>query len=265
MPSKKRVAESSSKDPSSSSILTPSTKRQKSVIFLKQFQSRTDCSRINFSNEVTVLVGADEVKCVAHRDVLCAKSGFFRDALSGSWNEGKKKCISLPEQCPTAFNIYLNYRYQGMIDLESDGDPVRKHNGQTRRATTPIYERLINSYILGDMLRDNGFCNALIDAWFEVRYNMDGRVMSSTQVNTVFENLPETSKLRKLVAHDLAYSAAPKIFQHCLDDYHPEVWKAVARVSVRESVHEIGRELKSPQARPRCSYHIHEEEDAPSK
>jgi hypothetical protein len=83
--------------------------------------------RMDFQDTITVLVGAKEERFCAHKDVLCATSGFFQDAFSGNWLENKERTIRITEQQPVAFEIYLTYCYQHTID-HSMGDEQCSHD-----------------------------------------------------------------------------------------------------------------------------------------
>ena len=226
------------------------------------FFVKANIPRVNYNDEVIVLVGEEEQRFVAHKDFLCANSEFFEAACSEKWRKGKDRIVRLPEQNPVSFNIYLNWRYLGIVDLwngEAELRPQSDIDGEKLTSTGTRYNRLIRSYILGDMLQDTQFCNALISSWFSL-VEETKRIPSSDKVNQIFESLPETSKLRQLVTHEIAYGLNVDDFKKDLESYSPGVLSAIAEVSVTER--HLSNESKKPRTRGRCFYHIRAEGEA---
>lgn len=218
-----------------------------------------DNGRIDFSNEVTVLVGTDEKKFTAHKDVLCETSDFFRAALGGAWLESADKIIRLPDQVSVAFSIYLNWRYCGSIDLWDGREGITTYTnieGQERQSQGPRYERLVHSYALGDFLKDQKLCNALVNAYFEVQSVTNSWPLPSF-VNLAFECLPETSKLRLLIVHHIAFSSTYESFEANIGALKPEVVAQIALVSVKYR----SKPAKTTIAQGRCFYHEHENDE----
>jgi hypothetical protein len=210
--------------------------------------------RIDYKDEVIFLLGKDEKRFVTHVDLVKEASGFIRDSLKGCWKEGEEKTIRLPEQSAVAFNIYLDFCYRQVIDLRRSGEE-KGWQGATYKKER--FQRLVKSYVLGDMLRDDVFCNALIDAWFDLR-SQEEITMEVETINTIFDRLPERSKLRLLVAHEAAYGISKDAFKEALPYCHPQLCKLIAETAVLED--HLPREKKKPEARPRCMYHLHPEE-----
>lgn len=120
---------------------------------------------------LTVLVGSEQQKFVVHRDVLTKSSTFFQSAVKPSLFGPKDRQIKLPDQDAIAFEIYVNWLYSGAIDLWKDGEVVSTYKtncGRTYENGGARYSRIIQSFALGDYVNDHEFCNALIDAYFDV-------------------------------------------------------------------------------------------------
>jgi hypothetical protein len=212
---------------------------------------------MDFKDMITVLVGEEEESFCAHKDILCGTSGFFQDAFSGRWLESEKRTIRLPEQHPVAFRIYLIFRYQHLIDVSiGDDESLDRDSGGDKPhvSTRSKYSCIFHSYVLGDMLRDNGFCNALVDAWFDVLYNHSTH-MSSVTINDAFEGLPETSKFRLLMVHYVAYGWTPQAMVQRIDKWHPDLLKGIVVATSLERSTALRH--KTPWARGNCYYHIH--------
>lgn len=128
--------------------------------------------KIDFAADksITILVGSGQQKFVAQIDMLLQSS--FQSALKPHWQESKDCIIKLLDHEPTAFAIYLNWLFNGNIDLWK-GDEVVQHytnqHGKVLEKAGPRYNRIIHSYILGDYIGDTRFCNALIDCYFDVK------------------------------------------------------------------------------------------------
>ena len=186
--------------------------------------------RIDFSEEVVVLVGVTEQRFFAHRDVLCDGSDFFKAACMGEWREVKDKTIRLSEQQPVAFRIYINWRYTASIDLwngKYEQTTYKGSDGNTYPQSGPRYERLLSCYVLGDMLRDEKLCNALINSYFELR-EMTKSTPQGSLVNQAFKRLPESSNLRLLMVHHLAFSAHINALKANTNILAAEVGKQIA-------------------------------------
>ncbi|KAK3715691.1 hypothetical protein LTR37_006916 [Vermiconidia calcicola] len=219
--------------------------------------------KINYSHEVTVLVGDTSQRFMVHKDILCWNSPFFQAACSKNWWEGIEKIIRLPDHAPIAFSIYVDWRYQGVVDLwqgdEHQQTTITDTEGEERPDDGPRNDRLIRSYILGDMLQDYKFCNVVIDAWFDL-FEGTLQIPHHDNINLIFDTFPETSKLRQLITHELAFDTMPETYKDQNDRYNPQVWKAIAEMSVTEA--DIAHDLKKPKTRGKCFYHVHAEGEA---
>lgn len=121
---------------------------------------------------ITILVGSGPQKFVAQRDMLTESSSYFRSALKPSWQESKDRKIKLLDHDPTAFSIYLNWLFSGVVDVLESDEVVKHHTNQYGKVLEEAgwrYHRIIHSYILGDYIGDVKFCDALIDSYFNVQ------------------------------------------------------------------------------------------------
>ena len=191
--------------------------------------------------------------------MLSGSSEFFRAACSERWRKLKDKIIRFPEANAVAFSIYLNWRYLGAIDLW-DGAPEDRTHVTKEGVTFPVagcrHTRIVQSYILGDMLVDDKFCNALIDSYFELARET-GHKARPDEVNLAFERLSQRSGLRFLLVHQEAFEAAydNEGIEEKLDLLLPEVWREVAKESMKYRDLSLGE--KKPSKRGKCFYHKH--------
>lgn len=94
-------------------------------------------TRYDYNDMITILVGPEKVKYTAHKDVLCARSEYFRVACSQKWQEGQEKVVPLPEIEEEAFQTYMDFIYNlAIFDGEAESLP------------------LVKFYVLGDFLDD---------------------------------------------------------------------------------------------------------------
>lgn len=216
-------------------------------------------TRIDFSDDVVVLVGEQENRFVAHKHVLCESSEFFKAACNGEWRESKEKIIRLPENSERAFSIYLHWRYSGYVDLWDGQERPTTYTdkiGITRPDVGPRGARLVACYLLGDMIGDRKFRNALVDSWFAL-FAETNVVVTAKNVHIIFSKLPVTSKLRQLAVHELAFDFNFEGFEATLPNYSLEVVRAIAAAAVKHS-HDPDNAM-TPKQRGRCFYHEHEE------
>jgi hypothetical protein len=92
---------------------------------------------------VTLLVGKNEQTMIAQGDYPTRDSEFFAAAMKKEWQEGQKRTIKLPEECPTTMVHYLSFVYTGNLFAEEiatmDGNQI-----------LPCYEMLANLYVCGE-------------------------------------------------------------------------------------------------------------------
>ena len=146
-----------------------------------------------------------------------------------------------------------------MLDLWSGEEPWEKVktkivDGKETYKVDPRFERIVRSYMIGDMLRDVAFRNAVSDSCFEL-FEEGKDDMTTGTVNLAFDNLPEDSQFTRILAHQIAYTVNTDSFQSHLHTCVPSVWKALARETVLDR--KAGRTTKlSVCDRGREYYHI---------
>ena len=238
-------------------------KRRKYVQIYFLLFPQTNEFRIDFRKDVTVLVGKSEQKFVAHTAVLIGSSDFFTSALSDAWRKSQGSStavVRIPEHAAKTFSIYLHFRYTVMIDLwdgeketESTAKLDNDNDKTSPKSTKGRFTTLIDCYVLGDMLGDRTFRNALVDAWFGIVKELR-LIPSSDDTNKIFRSLPELSKLRQLITEAL-YTLTDDSYR--ANEYEPDLFKAMADAAVKDRFILLGD--KTPAGRGRCYYHDHVE------
>jgi hypothetical protein len=93
---------------------------------------------------ITILVGEDteeEQRFTVHKDMICAKSKFFRAACSERWPTGREIIVRLPAGTPEDFQIYVEWVYTSRINIDIED-------------IEELQAKLTDMYILGDLVDD---------------------------------------------------------------------------------------------------------------
>lgn len=110
-------------------------------------------------------MGKEKTSFTVHKDVVCARSSFFRAACSERWATSPQISIELPEDRADVFNLYLNYVYSDTVEVirdipaSSDGFP------SIEMINIPQY--LVDVYILADKLGDLLTANTVVDGMIQ--------------------------------------------------------------------------------------------------
>lgn len=165
----------------------------------------------NYNDTISVLVGPEERSFVAHKDVICASSKFFKAACSTRWTEGQEKVVRLPTVKPSVFEMYMDWLYFGEIAGNATGSRLNP---------------LIHLSLLGDMVDDRDLRNKAMDALQITAY--EGLVSPAPyQIRRIWENTCEGSMLRKW-ALDSILLRRRKSFEGCVSQYPPEFVRQIA-------------------------------------
>ena len=131
---------------------------------------------------ITIVVGsAEPIKFRVHENLIRGRAPFFEKALSRDWKESEEKIVKLPLQEPKTFELYKNWLYSFRIYSQTD---------------IAEYLLLVNAYIMGDMLQDPDFKDAIIDAIVDKAAPVSIYPLALTK--NVYENTLPASPLRRL-------------------------------------------------------------------
>jgi hypothetical protein len=139
----------------------------------------------DYSNLIKVLVGANELRYTIHKDIVCAKSKFFRAACSSRWREGEEKTVRLPEiRKPKIFQNYVDWIHSGQLVFEDQapGDD--------------ICAGLIDLQLLGDILDDVELRNTTIQHLASQVVDMECCPSGQTY-HIIWDNTRTKSSLRR--------------------------------------------------------------------
>ena len=168
-------------------------------------------SRPKYSNVITIVAGNAEVVFSVHKAIICERSSFFESALKGPWREKETQTVTLPEQEPALFEVYLesiytpNTKLLAYVRLHADELVNDDEDNFNRRWKTDqkAMHALIKLYILGDFLGDAKFKDSVIRSIVE-GINNDTLETKDAAPRLVFENTRSDSGLQKLFADIIA-------------------------------------------------------------
>ncbi|KAI9797577.1 MAG: hypothetical protein M1835_007841 [Candelina submexicana] len=65
---------------------------------------------------VDIYVGSKRKQYHLHKPLLCHQSEFFKKAFSGDFKESEERALYLPDDDPTAFELFIHWLYTGRLD-----------------------------------------------------------------------------------------------------------------------------------------------------
>jgi hypothetical protein len=178
----------------------------------------TDICSYDQETIVAVLIGPDERRFAVHKDVICAKSGFFRAACSTRWREGLERLIRLPEVQPNIFQAYVDWTYTGKLRLGAAATFTI--------AKEPSCRGIVELYLLGDVLDNVELRNKamkLLSAHVTV-YPQP----SFQTIDRIWKNTPTNSVLRNWVVDFTILGSSREYFAKHAEDYPADFMSRVA-------------------------------------
>lgn len=165
---------------------TPSNKRQHDD---SGSRSELPSKRIkcDFDDTITLLVGDKRQRFVVHRELLCAKSKFFSDTCSASWNPGAECLAELPTATPEEFQLYTEWIYSSGICVDTLAD-------------TPMKRQvvLMEMYIIGGFFDDRELRNAAMECLI-INLSQCNGLPTAKCVAKIYETTPASSPLRRFL------------------------------------------------------------------
>ncbi|KAG7411266.1 hypothetical protein ACKAV7_009815 [Fusarium commune] len=141
---------------------------------------------------IEVVVGSSpSVTFSVHEILICSSSNFFKKAFQGGWKESQDRLVRLERDDPDVFSVYLHWLYYHTLPVRVD-EPGVVGNAE--------YMQLAKAYILGDMLQDGSFQDAVMDAMMDKTASeaADGKrwYPVGPVIRLIYENTLESSKAR---------------------------------------------------------------------
>jgi hypothetical protein len=108
---------------------------------------------------IEIIVGSEQpITFSVHENLISAASDFFKKSMNGDRKESKERSVRLREEDPEVFQVYLHWLYYHTLPVRIDSPGL---DGNVE------YLRLAKAYIMGDMLQDGNFKDAVLDAMAE--------------------------------------------------------------------------------------------------
>ncbi|KAJ4359525.1 uncharacterized protein N0V89_000080 [Didymosphaeria variabile] len=159
----------------------------------------------------TVIVGEAKAEFVVHEALLTHYSEFFRAALLGRFQEAETKTVTLKDQNPVTFEIFIHWLYHQRFphagygddkDLVAlYGDPMAE-NGVSADAHRTKTQVLVRLYVFGDAHQAVRFKNDALRTLFAHLNGKKHHVPCPSTYTYAFSRLANTDALcRLLVDH----------------------------------------------------------------
>ncbi|KAF2242042.1 hypothetical protein BU26DRAFT_439443 [Trematosphaeria pertusa] len=166
-----------------------------------------------------ILVGEKEQVFVIHEGVLTTRSKFFKNAMQKGWKEAEDKIVKLPEDDPTAFELYEQLVYAGHAENGAQADdccdPVTLQFG------TESYV-LCKLYVFAEKLQDSKAKNKIMDTLVD-RIEQDVTISyfpNPRAIKVVYDGTPSGSLARRLMVDLYVGRDLTRFFD--TPDWHPE-------------------------------------------
>jgi len=208
--------------------------------------------------------------------LICSKSEFFKIACKPEWECGKTDTVTLDDDDPTIFGIFLTWlkaSAKGVPNLLHIVDKPLDNTVTSRYLTQHLYENLVRCFILGDLLQAPAFQNAIMDCVIILAkgYSIQFKQLLSSRpedIGEIYDHTLKGSPLRKFILDGIVSRMNPDQFiETVVDDLlysNQEFIKELLHASL-STIHamEINRGVvQSPWEKDRCHYHIHPDKPA---
>jgi len=219
--------------------------------------------------KIIVGSGKDKTEFFIPKDLICSHSGFFKAACNPQWECGRTNTITLEEDDPKIFGIFLTWistkDLEQAEDLVEVVEKVEGNEAEWDECYRKRYNELLGCYILGDVFQSPNFQNAVMGSIvsdLKIYYFGCARLLGSNRSSLirVFQSTPKTSPLRKMFLEVLittyeidTYVAnfAPEQSTKMLAELLALSMKANRDTEIRDTI------MRVPWVKDRCYYHLH--------
>ncbi|KAL2066671.1 hypothetical protein VTL71DRAFT_2743 [Oculimacula yallundae] len=150
----------------------------------------------NSSDMVTIYVGSGpgRKRWIIHEAVICNKSTFFRSAFQGGFAEGSSKEMTLEEDDPAVFKLFVDWVY-------GSAETTCKLDHQDKSTNMSLH--LMGWYgldILGDKIRCQALREHAFSSWENCLASVDDVFRhSAKEIEMIFENSPADNGFKEHV------------------------------------------------------------------
>lgn len=129
-----------------------------------------------------------------HEHLVCTASEFVNRAVGKNWSGSQTRSVRLVDHDPEIFHVYVHWLYRKSLPVRLDS-PGEAGNEE--------YLQLAKSYVLGDMLVDADFKDAVLDAFIDKSRSKatDGCnwYPAGSPVRHIYDNTQDNSPARRLL------------------------------------------------------------------
>ncbi|KAI9925739.1 hypothetical protein ASPWEDRAFT_29557 [Aspergillus wentii DTO 134E9] len=144
---------------------------------------------------VKVVVKGNQASFFIHENLICARSEFFRKAMSESPTAAQERVINLPKCKPDTFQLYIHWLYTATIPL---------HSVCTADPAFPYVLLMTEAYVLGEDISDTNFKDTVI---YALQHQITRIVASGFDVGELllkatvkaYGNTPESSPIHRFL------------------------------------------------------------------
>lgn len=130
-----------------------------------------------------IIVGEDEQSFMVHKDMLCAKSKYFKSACSKLWVSGREKIVRPTQGTPEQFKTYSAWVYTSHLNVDAED-------------TDQQLAALIGMFIPGEFLDDYQLRNATMER--SITTILGGtHVFGVDQLNRAYAATPASPPLKQ--------------------------------------------------------------------
>ena len=215
------------------------------------------CTRYDYEESITVLVGEEKKKYVIHKNIVCQSSPFFDAAVKGQWKEAAEMVVRMPETKPEIFSAYVGWLYTGNLDVKATPD-TKYTKAMEPADVEAIQFKLVDAYRLGDYVQDPTFRNAVVDDWKTLTESTE-QLFSVAVINRLWNLVGHDSKLTSMITDYYAADCTTAVFDEVAERLPHSLVVRIARRGIEERAMDFNQ--RKPRNRPRCCYHDHESED----
>lgn len=161
---------------------------------------------------------------MVYEDLFRAQSPFFEAALGRDFIEAETRVVKLREHTPEAFDVYLRWVCSHRvfipgktIGLARADDDSEDENAKTVEKETKYFSIVCRAYILGDVLQDSDFKDALIDAFIEEVSSCFS--WPTKEAKYVYDNTIKDANLCRVLAEMAAGRMGLRVLAECGDAF----------------------------------------------
>lgn len=213
------TTQTSEEDPTATD-LPSSTASQGSHTYSEPRLDEMSFSNGTSTNMVLIKVGSQQECFNVHKDILCGRSGYFRNAFWGGFREMDEGCTSLPSTSPTVFKLFLDWLYWNKLPQPTRSEDVKDFDSASESIlffeddetaagdemedaalTEFATEQLVELYLFADLYQIKQLRVRSLRVLMDNLASTEGMLLRYYLVRRAYENLPENSPMLDWLAY----------------------------------------------------------------